>query len=70
MLVRLCGVHCCMLATFTAMWASGRLLQRVFDLELDNECNFELLMKVYGNVGRLEDAERMRLMMVDRGLDS
>ncbi|RXH94916.1 hypothetical protein DVH24_024600 [Malus domestica] len=44
--------------------------ERVFDLELDNECNFELLMRVYGNVGRLEDAERDRLMMVDRGLDS
>ncbi|TQD98495.1 hypothetical protein C1H46_015743 [Malus baccata] len=38
--------------------ACANLGLRVFDLELDNEYNFELLMKVYGNVGRLEDAER------------
>jgi pentatricopeptide repeat protein len=37
-------------------------------LEPDNEHNFELLMKIYGNAGRLEDAERVRKMMVDRGL--
>lgn len=42
--------------------------QYLFDLEPDNEHNFELLMKIYGNAGRLEDAERVRKMMVDRGL--
>lgn len=42
--------------------------QYLFDLEPDNEHNFELLMRIYGNAGRLEDAERVRKMMVDRGL--
>ena len=42
--------------------------QYLFDLEPDNEHNFELLMKIYDNAGRLEDAERVRKMMVDRGL--
>ncbi|PON89463.1 Tetratricopeptide-like helical domain containing protein [Trema orientale] len=44
--------------------------ERLFDLEPDNERNFELLMKIYGNAGRMEDMERVRRMMVDRGLDS
>ncbi|KAL5569978.1 hypothetical protein UlMin_026553 [Ulmus minor] len=44
--------------------------KRLFDLEPDNEHNFELLMKIYGNAGRLEDVERVRMMMEDRGLDS
>ncbi|KAF3433128.1 hypothetical protein FNV43_RR24230 [Rhamnella rubrinervis] len=43
---------------------------RLFELEPDNEHNFKLLMKIYGNAGRLEDAERVRTMMADRGLDS
>ncbi|KAH0979076.1 hypothetical protein GBA52_006253 [Prunus armeniaca] len=43
--------------------------ERLFELEPDNEYNFELLMKIYGNVGRLEDVERVRLMMAERGLD-
>ncbi|CAK9159106.1 unnamed protein product [Ilex paraguariensis] len=42
----------------------------LFELEPDNEHNFELLMKIYWNAGRLEDAERVRSMMVERGLDS
>ncbi|KOM58689.1 hypothetical protein LR48_Vigan11g172300 [Vigna angularis] len=42
---------------------------RLFDLEPDNEHNFVLLMEIYENVGRLEDMERVRMMMVDRGLD-
>lgn len=46
--------------------AAGRL----FELEPDNEYNFELLMKIYGNMGRLDDVERVRVMIVDRGLDS
>ncbi|XP_048446601.1 pentatricopeptide repeat-containing protein At4g25270, chloroplastic-like [Pyrus x bretschneideri] len=44
--------------------------EKLFDLKPDNEYNFKLLMKIYGNVGMLEDVERVRLMMVDRGLDS
>ncbi|WVZ03454.1 hypothetical protein V8G54_024260 [Vigna mungo] len=42
---------------------------RLFDLEPDNEHNFVLLMGIYENAGRLEDMERVRMMMVDRGLD-
>ncbi|KOM51300.1 hypothetical protein LR48_Vigan08g212700 [Vigna angularis] len=41
----------------------------LFDLEPDNEHNFVLLMGIYENAGRLEDMERVRMMMVDRGLD-
>ncbi|KAM6582159.1 hypothetical protein CsatB_009161 [Cannabis sativa] len=44
--------------------------ERLFELEPDNERNFELLMKIYANADRLEDVERVRKMMVDRGLDS
>ncbi|XP_057475600.1 pentatricopeptide repeat-containing protein At4g25270, chloroplastic [Actinidia eriantha] len=44
--------------------------QRLFELEPDNEHNFELLMNIYGNAGRSEDVERVRTMMVERGLDS
>ncbi|KAF2311728.1 hypothetical protein GH714_026424 [Hevea brasiliensis] len=32
--------------------------QRLFELEPDNEHNFELLMKIYCDAGRLEDVER------------
>lgn len=42
---------------------------KLFDLEPDNEHNFVLLMKIYENAGRIEDMERVRMMMVDRGLD-
>lgn len=41
----------------------------LFDLEPDNEHNFVLLMKIYENAGRSEDMERVRMMLVDRGLD-
>ncbi|KAL3000432.1 hypothetical protein AAZX31_09G212500 [Glycine max] len=41
----------------------------LFDLEPDNEHNFVLLMRIYENAGRLEDMERVRMMLVDRGLD-
>ncbi len=44
--------------------------EKLFELEPDNEHNFELLMNIYSNVGRLEDVERVRMMMVERGLDS
>lgn len=42
--------------------------QTLFELEPDNEHNFELLMKIYGDAGRLEDVERVKTMMIDRGL--
>ncbi|XP_050223583.1 pentatricopeptide repeat-containing protein At4g25270, chloroplastic [Mercurialis annua] len=42
--------------------------QRLFELEPDNEHNFELLMKIYGDAGRLKDVERVKTMMMDRGL--
>ncbi|OMO85835.1 Adenylate kinase [Corchorus capsularis] len=42
--------------------------RNLFELEPDNEHNFELLMKIYSNAGRLEDVERVRTMMLDRGL--
>ncbi|CAI9092069.1 OLC1v1027216C1 [Oldenlandia corymbosa var. corymbosa] len=41
----------------------------LFELEPDNELNFELLMKVYTKADRNEDVERVRRMMVERGLD-
>lgn len=43
--------------------------ERLFELEPDNEHNFELLMKIYGSAGRMEDVKRVKMMMVDRGLD-
>ncbi|KAK5824234.1 hypothetical protein PVK06_019005 [Gossypium arboreum] len=42
--------------------------QKLFELELDNQHNFELLMKIYSDAGRAEDAERVRKLMLDRGL--
>ncbi|KAF7824895.1 pentatricopeptide repeat-containing protein [Senna tora] len=42
---------------------------KLFDLEPDNEHNFKLLMKIYEDAGRSEDMERIRMMLVDRGLD-
>lgn len=43
--------------------------QNLFELEPDNEHNFELLMKVYCKARRMEDVERVRAMMLDRGLE-
>lgn len=43
--------------------------QQLFELEPDNEHNFELLIRIYDILGRSEDSERVRTMMVDRGLD-
>lgn len=40
----------------------------LFELEPDNEHNFELLIKIYSDKGKLGDVERVRLMMVERGL--
>uniref|UniRef100_A0A0A9A1R2 Pentacotripeptide-repeat region of PRORP domain-containing protein n=1 Tax=Arundo donax TaxID=35708 RepID=A0A0A9A1R2_ARUDO len=40
---------------------------RLFDLEPENEHNFVLLMRIYQNTGRLEDAENAK-MLRDRGL--
>ncbi|CAN8325884.1 unnamed protein product [Cochlearia groenlandica] len=44
--------------------------QRLFELEPDNEHNFELLMRIYSKVKRLEDVEKVKQMMVDRGLEA
>ncbi|KAJ8771394.1 hypothetical protein K2173_026571 [Erythroxylum novogranatense] len=44
--------------------AAGNL----FELEPDNEHNFQLLMEIYGNEGRASDVERVRTMLADRGL--
>ncbi|KDP22405.1 hypothetical protein JCGZ_26236 [Jatropha curcas] len=42
--------------------------QSLFELEPDNKHNFELLMKIYSDAGRLEDVKKVKTMMVDRGL--
>ncbi|KAK3148735.1 hypothetical protein QOZ80_3AG0207980 [Eleusine coracana subsp. coracana] len=42
--------------------------EKLFDLEPDNEQNFVLLMRIYQRAGRLEDVERVKMMMRDRGL--
>lgn len=44
--------------------------RRLFELEPDNEHNFELLMSVYRDAGRLEEVERVRSLMEERGLES
>ncbi|KAL8539600.1 hypothetical protein ACS0TY_001274 [Phlomoides rotata] len=41
----------------------------LFKLEPDGEHNFELLIKIYQKCGRYEDAERIRGMMMERGLE-
>ncbi|KAL8141481.1 hypothetical protein V2J09_014513 [Rumex salicifolius] len=42
---------------------------KLFDLEPDNERNFELLIGIYQRLGRVDDAERVKKMLLDRGLD-
>lgn len=44
--------------------------ERLFELEPDNEHNFELLMMIYQDAGRREDVDRVRRMMEERGLES
>ncbi|CAL9093188.1 unnamed protein product [Musa textilis] len=44
--------------------------ERLFELEPDNEHNFELLMMIYRDAGRREDSDRVRRMMEERGLES
>lgn len=46
-----------------------RAAERLFELEPDNEHNFELLVRIYEVVGRMEDAERVRMMVAERGLE-
>ncbi|CAA0834602.1 Pentatricopeptide repeat-containing protein -chloroplastic [Striga hermonthica] len=41
---------------------------RLFELEPDVERNFELLIEIYREAGRDGDAERVRSMMMERGL--
>lgn len=43
--------------------------QKLFDLEPDNEHNFELLIRIYHNAGRLEDVAEVEKMLSDRGLN-
>ncbi|KAI0499886.1 hypothetical protein KFK09_018094 [Dendrobium nobile] len=43
--------------------------ERLFELEPDNEHNFELLRRIYSDAGRLEDVERVEKLMRDRGLE-
>ncbi|CAI9273983.1 unnamed protein product [Lactuca saligna] len=43
--------------------------ENLFELEPDNDHNFKLLMQIYGKVKRVDDVERVRVMMVTRGLD-
>ncbi|XP_073041628.1 LOW QUALITY PROTEIN: pentatricopeptide repeat-containing protein At4g25270, chloroplastic-like [Primulina eburnea] len=43
--------------------------KHMFELEPDGEHNFELLMKIYRNVGRYEDMDRIKVAMMERGLD-
>lgn len=45
--------------------AAGHL----FELEPEGEHNFELLINIYHKIGRVEDVERVRGMMMERGLD-
>ncbi|KAJ8448633.1 hypothetical protein Cgig2_010520 [Carnegiea gigantea] len=42
---------------------------KLFELEPDNEHNFELLMRIYDSQGRSDDVERVKQMMLARGLD-
>lgn len=46
-----------------------RAANHLFKLEPDGEHNFELLIKIYQKAGRFEDAERIRGLMVERGLE-
>ncbi|XP_041002653.1 pentatricopeptide repeat-containing protein At4g25270, chloroplastic [Juglans microcarpa x Juglans regia] len=43
--------------------------EKLFELEPDNELNYELLINTYSNAGRLDGVERVRMMMMERGLD-
>ncbi|KAF3335162.1 pentatricopeptide repeat-containing protein [Carex littledalei] len=42
--------------------------KKLFDLEPDNEHNFELMARIYRKAGRLDRVERIKRMMLDRGL--
>lgn len=41
----------------------------LFELEPDNEHNYELLMKAYASAGRSDDVQRVKAMMLERGLN-
>nr|XP_043631680.1 pentatricopeptide repeat-containing protein At4g25270, chloroplastic [Erigeron canadensis] len=43
--------------------------EKLFELEPDNDHNFKLLMQIYGKAGRMQDTERVKMMMVSRGFD-
>lgn len=42
---------------------------KLFELEPDNEHNFEVLIRVYESVGRLDGVEKVRGMAAERGLE-
>ncbi|KAI5017803.1 hypothetical protein ZWY2020_042691 [Hordeum vulgare] len=42
--------------------------EKLFDLEPENAHDFVTLMKMYENTGRLEDLEKVKKMMRDKGL--
>ncbi|KAI4320065.1 hypothetical protein MLD38_033584 [Melastoma candidum] len=42
--------------------------EKLFDLEPENEHNFRLLIKIYESAGMLDDVERIRIMLIERGL--
>ncbi|ONK55857.1 uncharacterized protein A4U43_C10F1680 [Asparagus officinalis] len=44
--------------------------ERLFELEPDNEHNFEIMMKIYRSSGRWVGVERIRKLMNERGLES
>lgn len=46
-----------------------RAAEKLFELEPDNEHNFELLVRIYEDVGRMDGVKRVRMMMAERGLD-
>ncbi|XP_027103935.1 pentatricopeptide repeat-containing protein At4g25270, chloroplastic-like [Coffea arabica] len=41
----------------------------LFELEPDNEHNFELLMRIYVSAGRFDDVKKVKAMMLERGLN-
>ncbi|KAK1421395.1 hypothetical protein QVD17_23696 [Tagetes erecta] len=43
--------------------------ETLFELEPDSNHNFTLLMQIYGEAGRVQDVERVRMMMLSRGFE-
>ncbi|CAO2817381.1 unnamed protein product [Amaranthus hypochondriacus] len=64
------GEPCYILVFCTPIVTVELAARHLFELEPDNEHNFELLIRVYDNLDRLEDPNRVKMLMIDRGLDS